>query len=113
MHELGITQSIIEIAEKHAIEGGARKVLSLTVEIGELSGVVPEAVEFAFEVCARGTLLEETTLIIERTPGRAHCGGCLRESAIGRYSFACPACDALALEVVQGEELRIKEMEVD
>jgi hydrogenase nickel incorporation protein HypA/HybF len=113
MHEVGITQSIIEIAEKHALEGGARKVLSLTVEIGELSGVVPEAVEFAFEACSRGTLLEESKLIIESIPGRARCGDCRRETGIDRYSFACPSCDAFALEILQGEELRIKEMEVD
>jgi hydrogenase nickel incorporation protein HypA/HybF len=113
MHEVGITQSIIEIAERHALEGGARKVLSLTVEIGEFSGVVPEAVEFAFEACSRGTLLEESKLIIESIPGRARCGDCRRETGIDRYSFACPSCDAFALEILQGDELRIKEMEVD
>ena len=113
MHEVGITQSIIEIAEKHATEGGARRVLSLTIEIGELSGVVPEALEFVFEACSRGTLLEESKLVIERIPGRARCGDCRRETGIDSYSFACPACDSFALEILQGEELRIKEMEVD
>jgi hydrogenase nickel incorporation protein HypA/HybF len=113
VHEVGITQNIIEIAEKHAREGGARKVLSLTVEIGGLSGVVPEAVEFAFEACSRGTLLEETALLIEFIPGRARCRDCGLETDIDRFSFACPTCDAFALEILQGEELRIKEMEID
>lgn len=113
MHEVGITQSIVEIAEKNARQAQAERVLSLTVEIGGLSGVIPDAVEFAFEACAQGTLLEGAQLLIERIPGRARCAECGRETGIDRYTFACPACDAFALEVLQGEELRIKEMEID
>ena len=58
MHEMSITQGIIDICEKHA---GGRRVLSVDVEIGELSSVVPEAVEFCFEACSQGTLLEGAT----------------------------------------------------
>lgn len=113
MHELGITRSIVDIAERTAREQGAQRILAVTVEIGALSGVIPESVEFCFEACSQGTLLEGSRLIIERIPGRGRCRACGHECEIDSYSFACPTCEALGLERLQGEELRIKELEVD
>ena len=113
MHELGITRSIVDIAERTAREQGAQRILAVTVEIGALSGVIPESVAFCFEACSQGTLLEGSRLIIERIPGRGRCRACGHECEIDNYSFACPACEALGLERLLGEELRIKELEVD
>ena len=113
MHELGITQSIVDIAARTAMEQGAVKVRSVTVEIGELAGVVADAVAFCFDACRQGTLLDQAELIIETIPGKARCGSCGAESPIDQYTFACPACGAFTLERLQGEELRIREMEVD
>lgn len=113
MHEVGITQSIIEIAEQHARAQGAGKINSVTVDIGALSGVMPEAVEFCFEACASGTLLEGTRLIIHRIPGRGRCGECGAETALDPQTFACAACGSFALETLQGNELRVTELEVD
>jgi hydrogenase nickel incorporation protein HypA/HybF len=113
MHEVGITRSIIEIAERSAREQGARKILSVTVEIGALSGVMAEAVEFCFEACSGGTFLEGTALIIERIAGRGRCRECNTESEIDSTTFTCPACGEFALDRLQGDELRIKEMEID
>ncbi|PLX85226.1 MAG: hydrogenase maturation nickel metallochaperone HypA [Desulfuromonas sp.] len=113
MHEVGITRSIVEIAERTAREEGAKKVLSVTVAIGALSGVVPEAVEFCFEACTRGTMLEKARLIVERVPGRGRCADCGGEPEIDPYTFDCPACGAFGLERLQGDELKILEMEID
>lgn len=113
MHELGITQSIVEIAERTAREQGAARVISVTVEIGALSGVIPESVEFCFASCCKGTLLEQSRLLIEAIPGKGRCPDCRLELEIDPFTFACPACGALGLERLQGEELRIKELEVD
>ncbi|MFA7535891.1 MAG: hydrogenase maturation nickel metallochaperone HypA [Desulfuromonadales bacterium] len=113
MHEVGITQSIIEIAERHARAQGASRVLSVTVAIGELSGVVADSVDFCFEACARGTFLEGARLIIDAIAGRGRCGDCRAEVALDPYTFACPACGGFALERLQGEELRITELEVE
>ncbi|TYO96643.1 hydrogenase-3 nickel incorporation protein HypA [Geothermobacter ehrlichii] len=113
MHELGITQSIVDIAERTTRKHGGGRVRSVTVEIGELSGVIPDAVEFCFEVCSKGTLLEGARLVIETVPGQGRCPQCQTEQAIDNYSFACENCGAFGLERVRGEELRIKELEVD
>ncbi len=113
MHELGITQNIVEIAERTAREHGGRMIRSVTVEIGMLSGVVPEAVAFCFDACSRGTMLEGARLNIETIPGRGRCPQCSTEQEIDNTSFACESCGALGLERISGEELRIKELEVD
>lgn len=113
MHELGITQSIVEIAERTAKEQQASKILSVTVEVGSLSGVVPEALEFCFEACTNGTQLEGAQLLIEKIPARARCRDCSSEFPLEELLGCCPDCDSAASDLLSGEELRIKEMEID
>ena len=100
---------MVEICKQNA---RGRRVISVTMEIGDLSGAVPDAVEFCFEACTRDTLLEGARLVIERIPGRGRCG-CGAESPISAYFDSCPACGAYGLTVVSGEELRVRELEVD
>ena len=113
MHELGITQSIIEIAERTAREQQAEKVLSVTVEVGSLSGVVPEALEFCFEACSNGTFLQGTQLLIEKVAAQGRCRDCGREFPLEELLACCPDCGSAAGDILSGEELRIKEMEID
>lgn len=113
MHELGITQSIVEIAEKTARDQDAKKVLSVTIEVGELSGVIPDAVEFCFEACVQETLLEGSRLIINKIPGLGKCDECRARVKLDNMTFSCPACGSYALQRTQGEELNIKEVEIE
>ncbi|MEJ2200014.1 MAG: hydrogenase maturation nickel metallochaperone HypA [Desulfuromonadaceae bacterium] len=113
MHEVGITRSIIEICEDNARRHGARVVRSVTVEIGDLPGVVPEAVEFCFDACSKGTLLEGAQLIIERVPALGRCTQCHTEHPLEATTFSCPSCDSFSLQRLQGDELKVKEMEID
>ena len=108
MHELGITQDIIEIAAEHS--KGAR-VTRVVLEIGKLSAVLPDAVRFCFDLCSQGTVVEGAQLDIIETPGRARCRQCGAEVALERPFGYC-ACGSSDLEWLAGEELRIKEMEV-
>lgn len=113
MHEVGITQSIIEIAERHARQEDAESIASVTVDIGSLSGVVPDAVEFCFEACTAGTMAEGARLIVRHIQGRGLCRECRHEFDLDTYTFACPQCDGFDVERLCGEELRISEMEID
>jgi hydrogenase nickel incorporation protein HypA/HybF len=110
MHEMSITQGIIEICEKYA---GGRRVLSVDVEIGELSNVVPNAVEFCFEACCQGTMLEGAQLTIIRTSGRGHCRDCGADMPLTSLYEACQRCGGYGVEIVSGEEMRVREIEVD
>lgn len=113
MHELGLTQSLIEIAERTAREHGGQRVRSVTVEIGALAGVVPDAVEFCFEACSQGTLLEGCRLQLIAIPGRGRCFDCAAECDLDPYTVACPACGGFSIDRLQGEELRVIELEMD
>ncbi len=108
MHELGITQQIVEIACGHA--GGA-KVKRIRLEIGKLSLVLPDAVRFCFEVCAEGTAAEGAELEIIEPPGMARCRACGGQVNLDRPFGEC-SCGGSDLEWLSGEELIIKELEV-
>lgn len=110
MHEMSITQGVVEICESSA---AGRKVLAVVLEIGELSNIIPEAVEFCFEACTRDTSLDGARLVIERIPGRGRCRECFAEFAVKAYYENCPACGGYKVEILSGEELRVKELEVE
>jgi hydrogenase nickel incorporation protein HypA/HybF len=109
MHELGITQEIVSLAEARA-EG--RRVRRVVVEIGRLTAVLPDAVRFCFELCAEGTAVEGAELRILETPGTARCVGCNRLLELDRPFGRCE-CGGTELEWLTGEELRIAEIEIE
>jgi hydrogenase nickel incorporation protein HypA/HybF len=113
VHELSLTQSLVEIAENHARQAGGEMIRSITLEVGSLSGVVPEALEFAFDVCSKGTLAEGATLILRRVPGQGRCLVCTSHAQVATVTAVCPTCGALAFEIDTGLELRVLELEID
>ncbi|BCA79366.1 hydrogenase maturation nickel metallochaperone HypA [Desulfuromonas sp. AOP6] len=113
MHELGITQSIVDIAQAHALEQGAQKVLQVRVAIGALSGVMPDAVAFCFEACCKNTFLEHSKLLIDHIPGKGHCLQCGKEISMDILTISCPHCGSFTLETLTGNELSIQEMEIE
>jgi len=110
MHEMSITQEIIDICQKHA---GGKKVRSLDVEIGELSSIVPEAIEFCFEACSKETDLEGALLNIIRVPGVGLCRDCGAKTRLQLLYDACSNCGSFSVVIESGEEMRVKEIEVD
>ncbi len=108
MHELSITQGIVE-SVCEAVTGG--QVLAVTVEIGKLSGVVADSVRFCFDLCAQGTPLEGALLEIVDVPGRGRCGSCQQEMEIAELTARCP-CGNPFLDILRGQELRIRSVEV-
>ena len=109
MHELGITENIVAIAVEYA---AGLPVINLTLEIGQLSAVMPEAIRFCFDVCSQGTVLEGATLEIIEVPGLGRCRQCGTEISLAQPWGICDRCGSVELEIIQGEELKIKEMEV-
>jgi hydrogenase nickel incorporation protein HypA/HybF len=110
MHEMSITQGIIDLCLAHA---GGRQILSIDVEIGELSSVVPESIEFCFEACSRDTSLEGARLTIIRVPGVGKCQECEKETPLSELYDACRNCGSNQVTIVAGEELRVREIEVE
>lgn len=110
MHEMSITQGIIDICERHA---GGRRVTALEVEIGALSGVVADAIEFCFEACSRGTLLEGARLTIIPVPGQGRCQDCGQDTPLTSIYGVCARCGGYRVTITAGEEMRVREVEVE
>jgi len=108
VHELAITESVIEAVTERF---GDAKVVRVLLEIGKLSGVVPDAVRFCFDIAADGTSLGGAMLEIMETPGRARCRVCGGQIEIDGPIALC-TCGSANLEFTGGTELRIKEVEV-
>ncbi|MFI2644166.1 hydrogenase maturation nickel metallochaperone HypA [Streptomyces sp. NPDC018610] len=108
MHELSIASAIVERAGELARADGTGAVSAVTVRVGELSGVAPEALDFAFEVAREGTALAGARLVVERVTGRAYCDACAAEFAVGMPPFFwCPRCDRPSQDLRGGRELEI------
>ncbi|TAF57655.1 MAG: hydrogenase maturation nickel metallochaperone HypA [Oscillatoriales cyanobacterium] len=112
MHELSLMASILETAEQHARDRGAAKIHRIGVRIGELSGVVPEALEFAFETCTIGTIAEGATFEIERIPAVCYCPRCDREFRPTDWVYVCPSCELPSSDIRQGRDLVVSAIEI-
>ena len=108
MHELAITQSVVDAVLDKT---GDRPVTTVRVKVGRLAGVVPEAMRFCFELVTAGTTLEGARLEIEQPPGRAHCRTCGDDFGLTDLILLCP-CGSADVEVTTGRELQVSSVEV-
>ncbi|MEU3406585.1 hydrogenase maturation nickel metallochaperone HypA [Streptomyces sp. NPDC006670] len=109
MHEMSIAMAVVDQVAEAAPAGAARSVRRVELEIGELAGVVPDALAFSFELACAATPLEGAELLTHRVPARARCATCAGEWAVGMPpDLTCPRCaKATAVELLSGRELRI------
>jgi hydrogenase nickel incorporation protein HypA/HybF len=110
MHELSIAQNIADIVQQYVPDEQA--VQWVKVEIGRLSGIVPESLEFCFDAVVSETPLAGARLKIDLIPIRAACNRCNAGFEVGSVAFACPACGSADLHVISGTELKVIEIEV-
>jgi len=114
MHEASIAQGIIRAVEERIEEGVITgRVSKVLLRVGRLRAVVPENLEFLFEILARGSALEGSRLDIEFVPVKATCKRCDMNLEIVELGFLCPHCRSADLEVITGAELLISAVEVD
>ncbi|MBD2692312.1 hydrogenase maturation nickel metallochaperone HypA [Anabaena catenula] len=109
MHELGITQNIIAIVRENA---QGKKVQRVLLEIGQLSAIMPDAIKFCFDICAKDTIVEGALLEILEIPGMAKCRQCGTKFYVEKPFSICE-CGSVQLDIITGEELKIKEIEVE
>ena len=108
MHELSITQSVVTAVTQRLRDARVRRI---RLEVGQLSGLVPDSVRFCFEMVAAGTTCEGAVLEIDEPPGRARCRTCGTPFETAEVLPLCP-CGSADVEVQGGQELRIREVEV-
>lgn len=113
MHEMSIAESLIEIIIEEMKKNSAYRLISVRLNIGEMAGVVPEALETCFEILTADTGMKGAVLNMEIIPLKGHCKKCDDDFAIVDYNFACPRCGTVEIDVVSGREMNIIELEVE
>ncbi|MFE7312490.1 hydrogenase maturation nickel metallochaperone HypA [Streptomyces sp. NPDC057555] len=111
MHEMSIALAVIDQVESAVRPAGATAVSSVRLQIGELAGVVPDALAFSFQLACEGTVLVGAELITEPIAARARCARCERTWPAGLPPcLSCPGCGGASVELLSGRELRIADV---
>lgn len=114
MHELSVTQSILDIVTRHGQQAGARRVTAINLVIGDLTGFVDDSIQFYFDFLSKDTLAEGAELDFERVAPRVRCRQCGTEFVPPNSRlWACPDCEALNAEVIAGKEFFVASIEID
>jgi len=114
MHELSLTQSLIEIIEEYSRKHHFRKVNSLKLSAGRLSCIDPKSLEFAFEVLSRETPAQGASLEFEILPAVIYCFSCGKEVTVDSCTAQCPLCLGQDVVLTGGtQELKLLELDVD
>ena len=112
MHEMALATSVLQIVEDTAHRHGAGRVSAVRLEIGRLSHVEPEALRFSFDLVTRDSLADGARLEIVVTAGTAWCMRCSDSVALERFGDPCPCCGSYQLQVTGGDEMRVKDIEI-
>jgi hydrogenase nickel incorporation protein HypA/HybF len=110
MHELSITESLLEIVLRHA---DGRRVVSVNLLIGELSTFVDESIEMYWNEISKGTAAEGARLKFRREAGALFCLDCQREFSIHTPEFLCPACGSARSRLARGQDCYVESIEVE
>ena len=113
MHEMSLCEGILQILEDNAKSQQFKKVKTIWLEIGALAGVETEAMKFCFDAVTKGTLADQASLEIINKPGLAWCMKCSKNVEVTQRFDECPDCGGYQLQVVAGDEMKIKELEVE
>ena len=113
MHELAVTESLLNLAVQHATRAGAVRVTSLQLVIGQLSSIVDESGQFYWDMVSEGTLCAGAQLHFERRPATLQCLDCNETYALSGELTDCPHCHSAHLKVISGEEFYLESIEVE
>ncbi len=113
MHELSIAEEIINIASQYVGADNKAEVLSVFVEIGKLSNILPDSLEFCFDALIGDTQLKGAKLIITEIPATVECEDCRNISEIENVIFYCKKCGSPKVKLIKGNELKVIELEIN
>ena len=113
MHELPVTQSILDIALKHANKAEAKRITDLHIVMGELSKLVDESIQFYWDIIAKDTPAEGARLHFKRIPAEMLCLDCGNRFSPDEETLACPKCQSVKIKVAAGDEFRLDSITVD
>ena len=113
MHEMSLAEGVLQIIEDAAKEQNFSRVKTVWLEIGQLAGVEAEAMRFCFDAVTRESIAQDAQLEIIQTPGQAWCMQCSDTVQVQALYDECPKCGGHQLQVTGGNEMRVKELDVE
>ncbi|MEM4724957.1 MAG: hydrogenase maturation nickel metallochaperone HypA [Candidatus Hadarchaeum sp.] len=112
MHELSITQHMLNIVVDHAQRAGAKRVIAIHLVVGELTGFIDDSIQFYFDMLSPDTIAAGATLNIRRVSAHLRCRVCGAEFAPKDSNWLCPQCSAVGGDVLAGREFLIESIEI-
>lgn len=113
MHELSITQQVLDIAVKKATEAGAASVKRINLVIGEMSSVMDDCVQFYFDILSRDSIAQGAQLSFQRIPMKVRCRHCRHEFTPAGEDWECPQCQKWDVEIMAGKDFYLESIEVE
>ncbi|MCL1905822.1 MAG: hydrogenase maturation nickel metallochaperone HypA [Clostridiales bacterium] len=113
MHELALTQSILDIALAEAAKHRAARVLEICIKAGALAGVLPELIQEYFNIVSAGTAAEGALLTVEKLPAVITCLDCGAENETQGFIFTCPVCNSNNIKLLKGREFYVYSLEAE
>lgn len=113
MHELAVTQSVLDIALRHAAPAGAARITDVHLVIGQLSSIVDDSVQFYWDIVSENTLARGARLHFRRVPAELRCRDCAHQYTLTGEDLACPACGSLRVQVVAGEQFHVEAIDIE
>ncbi|MBR0139634.1 MAG: hydrogenase maturation nickel metallochaperone HypA [Firmicutes bacterium] len=113
MHELAITEGIMEVAVPAAEKSGAKRILEIRLKVGELSGVIPDCVCEYFSMISVGTIAEGAVIVSETIPASIECQDCGFKGRADRKLRGCPSCGSANIRITGGREYYVDSLKVE
>ena len=113
MHELALTQGIIDIVNAEAKKQGFERVLEISLAVGEYSGIVPECIREFFPLAAKGSPAEGAEIEIKTVSASFTCPDCGYTGGVDRREACCPSCGGTAIKMTSGREFYVESLKVE
>ncbi len=113
MHELPVTENILNIALRHADQAGASRITDLYLVIGQMASIVDDSVQFYWDIISQGSAAAGAQLHFRRVPAEMLCLECDRLYSPTKEELACPSCGGVAVKIVAGEEFYLEAIDVE
>lgn len=113
MHELSVTESILEISLRHANSAKAKRITNLYLVIGQLASIVDDSVQFYWDIVSKGTIADGAILHFRRLPAMLACLDCSNQYSPDNDGFSCPNCNSDHVKVIAGDEFYMEAIDVE
>ena len=113
MHELSITQSMLEIVLQQAEKAQAKKVTKINLTIGEMTGIVSDSVQFYLDILTKDTIAAGAQVFFTLVPAQGKCRRCNQTFKLKEFDWTCPNCQGKIIDVITGKELFVDSIEVE